>query len=69
MPSTRTIKKRPAEIQAARNTLRRKGWSQVSAASVLGVTPEHLCYVLNGRRQSRRILTDIEHLPTNPRPA
>lgn len=69
MTRTRTIKKRPADVQAARNTLRRKGWSQISAAAVLEVTPEHLCYVLNGRRQSRRILAAIDAMPSNPNPA
>lgn len=62
-------KKRPSSVQAARNALRRKGWTQVQAAKVLGVTPIHLSYVLNGRRESRRILNAIEHLPENPTPA
>jgi transcriptional regulator with XRE-family HTH domain len=62
-------KKRPPTVQAARNALRRKGWSQVQAAGVLGVTPVHLSYVLNGRRESRRILREIDCLPENPNPA
>jgi hypothetical protein len=36
---------------------------------VLGVTPIHLNYVLNARRESRRILMAIEILPENPSPA
>lgn len=62
-------KKRPPQVQAARNTLRRKGWSQVQAAKALGVTPIHLSYVLNGRRESRRILREIALLPENLAPA
>jgi hypothetical protein len=68
MPSDTTTN-RPAAVQAARNSLRAKGWTQAAAAQVLGVTPIHLCYVLNGRRESRRVLTAISQLPTNPSPA
>ena len=64
-----TITKRNAAVQAARNALRAKGWTQAAAAKVLGVTPIHLCYVLNGRRESRRVLTAIQALPANPNPA
>lgn len=64
-----TITKRTADVQAARNTLRAKGWTQAAAASVLGITPIHLCYVLNGRRESRRVLNAIQQLPANPNPA
>jgi len=56
-------------VQAARNALRSKGWTQAAAAQVLGITPIHLCYVLNGRRESRRVLNAIAHLPQNPDPA
>jgi hypothetical protein len=62
-------KKRPPEVQAARNALRSKGWTQVEAAKALGVTPIHLSYVLNARRESRRIIREIQHLPENPTPA
>ena len=61
--------KRSPEIQDARNQLRRKGWSQEAAAEQLGVTRVHLTFVLNGRRQSRRILSAIQELPENPNPA
>ena len=64
-----TTTKRPAAVQAARNALRTKGWTQAAAAAALGVTPIHLCYVLNGHRQSRRVLNAIRHLPPNPTPA
>lgn len=60
---------RPPEIQKARNTLRRRGWSQKDAAVHLGITRTHLTYVLNSRRSSRRILAAIQELPENPNPA
>jgi hypothetical protein len=63
-----TIAKRPPEIQRARNTLRGKGWTIAAAAPRLGVTPTHLSYVLNGHRQSRRILNAIHELPESPNP-
>lgn len=69
MTRSRTTTKRQPQVQAARNTLRRKGWTQSAAAKLLGVSPEHLCYVLNGRRQSLRILHAIDRLPENPNPA
>lgn len=68
MPSHSTTK-RPAPVQEARNALRRKGWRQAEVARLLGVTPVHLSYVLNGRRQSRRLLRAIASLPNNPSPA
>jgi ribosome-binding protein aMBF1 (putative translation factor) len=58
-----------AAVQSARNALRRKGWSQADLAKRLGISPIHLCYVLNGRRESRRIINEIQHLPDNPSPA
>jgi transcriptional regulator with XRE-family HTH domain len=65
MPQTTTVKRSP-EIQAARNTLRGRGWTIASVARHLGITREHLSLVLNGRRQSRRILSAIQELPENP---
>ena len=56
-------------VQAARNSLRRKGWSQAAAARVLGVSAIHLNYVLNARRESNRLLKAIERLPENSTPA
>ena len=67
--STNAIIKRPPAVQAARDHLRRKGWSRREAAERLGVTPEHLSYVLNGHRESRRILEAIKDFPENPTPA
>jgi hypothetical protein len=67
--TSHATRKRPPEIQAARNDLRRKGWSQAAAADRLGVSAIHLCYVLNGHRISRRLLNAIHHLPENSEPA
>ncbi len=63
------ITNRPPHVQAARDELRRKGWTQKAAAERLGVTREHMTYVLNARRVSRRILDAIKELPENPSPA
>lgn len=65
----KAIPNRPPEIQEARSTLRRKGYSQFSGAAALGVSRVHLTYVLNGRRVSARILRAIQELPENPTPA
>lgn len=43
--------------------LKRKGWSYRRAAPKLGVTYQHLCLVLNGQRESRRLLAAIANLP------
>lgn len=67
--STPTITKRSPDIQAARNALRRKGWTQAAAARQLNVSAVHLCYVLTGRRASRRLLAAIHALPECPTPA
>lgn len=67
--ATNTITKRPPEIQAARKTLRGRGWTITSAAAELKVTRHHLSLVLNGHRISARILKDIQDLPEHPNPA
>ena len=68
---TRTIpkRKRSPQVQAARDHLRRKGWTQAEAARRLGVSTVHLCYVLTDRRISSRLLQAIHNLPENPDPA
>lgn len=60
---------RSPELQKARNTLRRKGWTQAEAARQLGVAAGHLCLVLNGHRISHRLIKEIAKLPENPNPA
>lgn len=62
-------RKRSKEVQDARNTLRRKGWSQRAAAAQLGVSPALLSYVLTEKRRSPKILSGIADLPENPEPA
>lgn len=48
--------------------LRDKGWSLRAAAPHLGVHFTHLHYVLQGSRQSRRLLAAIEALPSRTLP-
>jgi transcriptional regulator with XRE-family HTH domain len=50
----------------AKDTLRERGWSLRRAAEQLGVTHVHLSYVLQGRRESRRIMAAIERLGPSP---
>ena len=52
---------------ANKRELQRKGWSYRRAAKVLGVTKEHLCYVCNGVRKSRRLTAKIFELPNAPK--
>ena len=68
MPNSTTTKRAP-DVQAARNAIRIKGWSQRAVAAQLGVSREHLNYVLNGRRRSKRLLDGILRLPINREPA
>jgi hypothetical protein len=66
---TNAIPKRSPEVQEARNTLRRRGWTHETAAAALGVSRVHLTYVLNQRRVSRRLLNLIKDLPDSQIPA
>ena len=45
--------------ELAKVSLKRKGWSYRTAAPVLGVTYQHLCLVLCGRRESSRLMQAI----------
>jgi hypothetical protein len=49
--------------QQAKVKLKSKGWSYRSAAPLLGVHYCHLCRVLTGKRESRRLLLAIDALP------
>jgi len=53
----------PSDVRAARKQLRTKGWSYRRAAPELGVHFVHLSQVLNGHRQSRRLISAISELP------
>ena len=50
----------------AKARLKELGWSYRRVAPLLGVRFEHLCLVLNGVRESRRLLDAIESLPPAP---
>ena len=47
----------------AKAHLRAAGWSYRSAATRLGVSYQHVCYVLNGQRHSASLLAKIISLP------
>jgi transcriptional regulator with XRE-family HTH domain len=53
----------------AKVTLKERGWTYRSAAQVLGITYQHLSYVLNGHRESRRVLAAIERIPEREKAA
>jgi transcriptional regulator with XRE-family HTH domain len=53
-------------LDQTKQSLKRKGWSHRTAARELGVSFEHLNRVLNGHRESRRLLTQITKLPHRP---
>ncbi len=48
--------------QRAKDKLKQLGWSYRTVAPSLGVRFEHLCQVLNGHRESARLLKKIEEL-------
>jgi hypothetical protein len=52
--------------ESAKRSLKSKGWTYRTVAPYLGVTYQHLSEVLNGKRQSRRIITKIPQLPEAP---
>lgn len=58
----------PADVQAARNALRIKGWTQKQAAELLGVSYVHLNYVVTNLRTSAKLIRRIHQLPENPNP-
>ncbi len=53
----------PRPVAAARRHFYEAGWSYRSAAPHLGVCYQHLCQVLRGERQSRRLIAAIADLP------
>lgn len=55
------------QVAKARKHFYAAGWSYRSAATVLGVSYQHLCHVLRGDRQSRRLIQAVLSLPNrNP---
>jgi len=53
----------------AKQALKEKGYTYRTAAPVLGVCYQHLCFVLNGQRASQRLLQRIASLPRREEPA
>ena len=54
------------EVNQARATLRRKGWTYRSGAKALNRDWTHLAKVLTGKRTSKKLLVDIDQLPCAP---
>lgn len=54
---------RHTKREAIKKRLKAKGWTQPDAAHELGVRYEHVNRVLNGHRDSERLLRDLEALP------
>ena len=52
-----------AALSNAKTALRQSGWTHRATAVFLGVSFEHLNRVLNGHRESRRLLAAIACLP------
>lgn len=64
MPFTpATTRRFPGPVTKARRHFHAHGWSYRSAAPVLGVSYQHLSQVLNGERQSRRLINAVLSLP------
>lgn len=53
----------PDSVVSARRHFYEAGWSYRAAAPLLGVSYQHLCQVLTGDRQSRRLTAAILQLP------
>ena len=43
--------------------LKLKGWTYCEAGEALGRTYQHISYVLNGQRESMRLLRELSALP------
>jgi lambda repressor-like predicted transcriptional regulator len=56
------------ELEQAKALLKARGWSYRAAARALGCAYQHLSYVLNGHRESRRLLSAIAKLPRVEKP-
>lgn len=48
---------------AAKAHLRAAGWTYRTAAAHLGISYQHISYVLNGQRSSRSLLARLQKLP------
>ncbi len=52
-----------SRLANAKRGLTRKGWSQRAAAKYLGLSYQHVCLVLNGRRPAHGLLERLVALP------
>lgn len=59
--NTESHKNRISPAQARRQ-LAERGITQGDVAARLGVTREHVCLCLNGRRHSRRLMAGIQRI-------
>jgi hypothetical protein len=62
------IMKLLSEADKAKEMLRAKGWSNRRACQFLGISLNHISCVLNGHRQSRRLLIQISKMPISSEP-
>ena len=53
--------------EQAKAILKKRGWTYRAAAPLLDIGYVHLSRVLNGQRQSRRLLAAISALPLAPK--
>ena len=53
--------------EQAKAILKKRGWTYRTAAPRLGVCFQHLSEVLNGHRQSKRLLEKIQQLTLGPK--
>ena len=54
------------KVAAARSHFYARGWSYRAGAQQLGVSYQHLCEVLTGKRESRRLIAAVLALPPRP---
>lgn len=54
---------RPRKLTHLKEHLRMKNHTYRSAAQVLGVSYQHVCYVLNGQRESEPLCQRIQRIP------
>ncbi len=56
------------ERNEVRRLLKSRGWSYRRAGAYLGISYPHICLVLQGKRESKRLLRAIAALPDSPEP-
>lgn len=66
MPASKSkpqVRRFSKEVNAAREFLRKQGWSYLSASRALGVDVGHFAHVLVGDRESKSLISRIMALP------